>query len=204
MSRGPGRRALEAAFFSMEWPFSAIRPRPLTARSKKRLGCDARLSKTGTRSSSMPVTVRATRKAPLFLTSRLDPCNSYVFEALIVPTYCWNERQPVDFTIILCHVIDRRISFGMLSNSHPASYCDEAIHSTGRIFNATILHMHLFTSRERRKVEKKAEERAKARSDEIDLRLREEARSSRRLCNVLLMSSCPRLVIYVRCSYNLR
>ncbi|KAI0277585.1 G-protein alpha subunit [Russula aff. rugulosa BPL654] len=44
--------------------------------------------------------------------------------------------------------------------------------------------MHLSTSWKRRKAEK----RAKAWSDEIDLRLMEDAKSFRRLCNVLLMS----------------
>jgi len=75
----------------------------------------------------------------------------------------------------------------MLSNSQLVSYCidrDDTIHSTGRTFNASTLHMHLFTSWKRRK----AEERAKARSDEIDLRLKEETKFPRRLCNVLLMS----------------
>jgi hypothetical protein len=65
-------------------------------------------------------------------------------------------------------------------------------------------YMHLFTSWKRRKAKKKAEEQAKARSDEIDLRLKEESKSLRRLCNVLLMSSCSYLAIYVRYSYNLR
>ena len=95
----------------------------------------------------------------------------------------------------------------MLSDSQPVSYCisrEDTTHSTGRIFNATTLHMHLFTSWKRRKAEKKAEEHAKARSDEIDLRLMEEAKSSKRLCNVLLMSPCPRLVMFVRYPYNPR
>ena len=84
---------------------------------------------------------------------------------------------------------------------------DDTIPSTGRTFNATTLHMHIFTSWKLRKVEQKAlqksRQRAKARSDEIDLRLEEEAKSSRRLYNVLLMSSCPHLVIYVFYVYNL-
>ena len=66
--------------------------------------------------------------------------------------------------------------------------------------------MHLFTklitSWKRRKAEKKAEEKAKARSDEIDLCLEEEGKSLGHVYNVLLMSPCP-LVIYVRYSYNL-
>ena|SRR6267154_1372509 len=81
----------------------------------------------------------------------------------------------------------------MPSGSQLVSYCidrDNTIHSTVRTFNAAILHMHLFTSWKRRMAEKKVEMQAKARSDEIDLRLKEEAKSLRRLCNVLLMSSC--------------
>jgi len=82
-------------------------------------------------------------------------------------------------------------------------YCvgrDDTIPSTGPTpaLNAITLHMHLFTSWKRRMAQKNAEVRAKARSDKIDLRLMEEAKSSRRLCNVLLMSSCPHLVIYIR------
>lgn len=48
--------------------------------------------------------------------------------------------------------------------------------------------MHLFTSWKQRKAEEKARKQAKARSDKIDVRLKEEAKSSRRICNVLLMS----------------
>jgi hypothetical protein len=95
----------------------------------------------------------------------------------------------------------------MHSSSQLVSYCidrDDTIRSTGRTFNDTTLHMHLFTSWKRRTAEKKAEERAKTRSDEIDLRLKEEAKPLRRLCNVLLISSCSHLVIYIRYSYNLR
>jgi hypothetical protein len=85
----------------------------------------------------------------------------------------------------------------MLGSSQLVSYRidrDDTIYSTGRTFNATTLHMHLYTSWKRRKAEK----RAKARSDEIDLRLKKEAKSLKRLCDVLLISSCPHLVIYLR------
>ena len=95
----------------------------------------------------------------------------------------------------------------MPSNSQLVSCVDrdDTIHSTGRTFNATAPHsMQLFTSRKRRKAEKKAKKQAKARSDEIDLRLMEDAKSFKGLYNVLLMSSCPHLVIYIRYSYNLR
>ncbi|KAH9997003.1 hypothetical protein BJV77DRAFT_984963 [Russula vinacea] len=51
--------------------------------------------------------------------------------------------------------------------------------------------MNLFTSRKQRRVVNQEEERAKARSDEIDLYLKEEGKNS---FDVLLMSSCPRLI----------
>ena len=67
---------------------------------------------------------------------------------------------------------------------------DDMIHSTDGTFNAATPHIGLFTSWKRRKVEVQTEVRSNARSDEIDLRLTEEAESSRRLCDVLVMSSC--------------
>jgi hypothetical protein len=101
---------------------------------------------------------------------------------------------------MLCCVIDYRVTVSM---PRLVSYRDDTAHSTGLTFNTTALHMHLFTSWKRRNAEKKAKEQIKARSDEIDLRLEEEAKSSGRLHNVLLMSSCSHPVIYVRYSYNL-
>jgi hypothetical protein len=50
--------------------------------------------------------------------------------------------------------------------------------------------MDLFTSRKRRRVVNREEELAKARSDEIDLYLKEEGKKSFDGFDVLLMSSC--------------
>jgi hypothetical protein len=56
--------------------------------------------------------------------------------------------------------------------------------------------MGLFTYRKRRRAKTQGEEQAKkAQSDEIDLYLKEEAKSFRRLCSVLLISSYPHIVI---------
>jgi hypothetical protein len=54
--------------------------------------------------------------------------------------------------------------------------------------------MDLVTSRKRRRAERRAEEQAKARSDEIDLHLKEEAKSCKEQCDVLLISSYPHLI----------
>jgi hypothetical protein len=65
--------------------------------------------------------------------------------------------------------------------------------------------MGIVSSLKRRRAEMRAEEQAKARSDEIDLHLKEEAKSPFKRCTVLLMSSCPRLVIqdpYIRHFYG--
>ena len=59
------------------------------------------------------------------------------------------------------------------------------------MFNATSM-----TSKKRRRAEEQAKEQAKARSDEIDFRLKEEAKSFKQQCDVLMISSCPHLVIY--------
>ena len=63
--------------------------------------------------------------------------------------------------------------------------------SASQIFNA---QMDLVTSRKRRRAERRAEEQAKARSDEIDLHLKEEAKSSKEQCDVLLISSYPHFI----------
>jgi hypothetical protein len=49
--------------------------------------------------------------------------------------------------------------------------------------------MSIFSSRNRRRAEKRAEEQAKARSDEIDMNIAEESKSFKQLYNVLLISS---------------
>ena len=53
--------------------------------------------------------------------------------------------------------------------------------------------MDLVASRKRRRAERRAEEQAKARSDEIDLHLKEEAKSCKEQCDVLLISSYPHI-----------
>jgi hypothetical protein len=56
--------------------------------------------------------------------------------------------------------------------------------------------MGIVSSRDRRKAEKRAERQAKARSDEIDLNIEQDSKSFKRQCDVLLISSCPHLVMY--------
>jgi hypothetical protein len=54
--------------------------------------------------------------------------------------------------------------------------------------NATAIRMGHFTSKKRRRAEEQAKEQAKARSDEIDFHLKEEAKSFKQQCDVLLIS----------------
>ena len=104
----------------------------------------------------------------------ISPVGPFVFEALIVPTVerlCW-------VTITVSNYLF--IPFG------------DTLPSAGRIFNSSALQMGLLTYRKRGRAKNRGEE--KAHSDEIDLYLKEEAKSLRRLCSVLLISSCPYIV----------
>ena len=97
------------------------------------------------------------------------------YRRLSVEFYCNIGRKP--------QVIWHRITLsGPVTLSLP---------SASQIFNA---QMDLVTSRKRRRAERRAEEQAKARSDEIDLHLKEEAKSSKEQCDVLLISSYPHFI----------
>ena len=120
----------------------------------------------------------------------ISPVGPFVFEALIVPTVerlsihiGQSRRNPTAACWVTITVSnDLFLPFG------------DTLPSAGRIFNSSALQMGLLTYRKRGRAKNRGEE--KAHSDEIDLYLKEEAKSLRRLCSVLLISSCPYIVTW--------
>ena len=114
----------------------------------------------------------------------------FIFEALIVPTV---ERLSIHIgqsrrnPTVACWVTIT------VSNYLSLPFGD-TLPSAGRIFNSSALRMGLLTYRKRGRAKNRGEE--KAHSDEIDLYLKEEAKSLRRLCSVLLISSCPYIMTW--------